>query len=85
MGFGRKYSQILKNSSSMKLNAVLLLSPEPRLNECFLQELVCDLNTVLCSTILLWKVNIWVGTPSGKFVILSYDESSINEQMLRLQ
>ena len=26
MGFGRKWSQSLKNSSSMKLNAVLLLS-----------------------------------------------------------
>ena len=56
MGSGRKCSQFLKNSSSMKLNAVLIFLAESRLNECFLQQLICDLNAVSRSTKLLWKV-----------------------------
>ena len=47
VGSGMKCSQFLKNSSSVKLNAVLTLS---------MQQLSCDLNTLLRSTLLLpWK------------------------------
>ena len=78
MESGRKWSQFIKKSSSMKLNTVLPLS------KCFLQLLICDLHTVLRSAILLWKMFFFisVGTLFGKCKLF-YDFSAAERRIIK--